>query len=262
MKIEKKCVQNEESITKKEFNIGVEILRIYLSFTVVNTHCYIIQNNINYIFSIFLINSFHVPTFFLISFYFFYSTLTSHNLKKYKKRFQRLLIPYLVWPIIIWIINNLLTHYFKIYLKKSFQDLIYQILTGHCFIEPFWFQWNLIFQTFLLIILELYFKKNIIYILINFELFAYFFQYSQYNHKLFSLFNYNKKYTFGRFVEMVPFSISGFIVAYFQIFEFIKKNRKKTLYICLFIFLLTFKYKFFIDIRGFGYSGFELYQVI
>ena len=162
MKTEKIYIQTGDHL-KRDINIGIEILRIYLSFTVVNTHCYIIPNNLNYIFSIFLINSLHVPTFFIISFYFLYPTLFSKNVNKFKRRFQRLLIPYLVWPAIIWIINNLFTHFLKIELKKSFQDLIQQILTGHCFIESFWFQWNLIFVTFLFIIIELLFHENIIF---------------------------------------------------------------------------------------------------
>ena len=61
----------QKKINKREKNIGVEILRIYLSMLVVNSHCYIYSKNIKYIIVKFLRNRLHVPTFFIISFFFF-----------------------------------------------------------------------------------------------------------------------------------------------------------------------------------------------
>ena len=100
-------------INKREKNIGVEILRIYLSILVVNTHCYRYSKNIKYIILKIIRNRLHVPTFFIISFFFFQITLLSRNIDKFKQRFRRLLLPYLIWPVVIWLINNLIMALFK-----------------------------------------------------------------------------------------------------------------------------------------------------
>lgn len=248
----------QQKINKREKNIGVEILRIYLSILVVNSHCYRYSKNIKYIIVKFLRNRLHVPTFFIISFFFFQNTLLSRNIDKFKQRFQRLLIPYLVWPVIIWLINNLIMAFYNIKLKNSFKDLKMQLLTGHCFNGVFWFQWNLIFEIFFFIIIELISHKYLIYIIINLELLAYFFQYSQYNYNIFSKFNYERKYPFGRFSEIIPHSVSGFILSYFRMISYFQKNKIKVITMCLFIFTLLFKYKFFIEPKGFNYQGLRL----
>ena len=133
-----------------------------------------------------------------------------------------------------------------------------QLLTGHCFNGVFWFQWNLIFEIFFFIVIELVFHKYLIYIIINLGLLAYLFQYSQYNYNIFSKLNYEIKYPLGRFSEIIPYSISGFILSYFKLISYFQKNRIKTASICLFIFILIFKYKFLIDPKGFNYQGLKL----
>ena len=148
----------ENKYSKTEINIGVEILRFYLSILVVNTHCY--KNSFKNIASKLLINRLHVPTFFLI-------------------------IPYIIWPIITFILYNLIKLKFKFSLDISLKDLKSQLLTGHSFNTVFWFQWNLIFETFIFIIVELIYHKYIIFILINLGLASYFFQYSRLNFYIF-----------------------------------------------------------------------------
>ena len=95
---------------KKNINIGFASLRIYLSFLVVITHCYNPNASTRKKIIIkLIINSIHVPNFYLIYFYFCYNIFKSKNVRKIKIRFQRLFIPYLVWPIIILSLNNLLS---------------------------------------------------------------------------------------------------------------------------------------------------------
>ena len=133
-----------------------------------------------------------------------------------------------------------------------------QILAGHCFNGVFWFQWDLIFEIFVFIIIELIFHKYLVYIIINLGLLAYLFQYSQYNYNIFSKLNYERKYTFGRFSEIIPYSISGFILSYFKLISCFQRNKIKTVNICLFIFILIFKYQFFFEPKGFMYQGLRL----
>ena len=82
---------------KKKLNIGLAILRIYLSFIVVASHFYSPNDKIrNYNIIKIIRNNNHVPTYYIMSFYFFYNLFKLKNIRKIKIRFQRLLIPYFV----------------------------------------------------------------------------------------------------------------------------------------------------------------------
>ena len=211
---------------KNKINIGLASLRIYLSFLVVTTHCFRPKATIRKKIIIKLIyNNIHVPTFYVLSFYFCYKLFKLNNIKKIKIRFQRLLIPYFVWPIIIWSLQNLLS-FLSIKINKiSFKKLILQFLTGHVFMTVLWFQYDLIFITLLIFIIHLYNEKWSLYILINLKLFGIFFTYSNYNYIIFSKYYSYIKYPFGRFFEVIPYSITGYIFGYLNLIQIITKNR-------------------------------------
>ena len=98
--------KNNQSWNKKQnINYGIELLRMILCFWIVIIHCCIINS---YFFKKIILAGFHVPTFIIISFYFYYRNLSTRNIIKIKLRFERLLIPYIIWPIILLIMNNLL----------------------------------------------------------------------------------------------------------------------------------------------------------
>ena len=81
---------------EKKINTSLAFLKIYLSFLVVNSHSYTPKNEIKKKIIVKLIyNAVHVPTFFIISFYFCYNLFKSKNIKRIKKRFQRLFIFFL-----------------------------------------------------------------------------------------------------------------------------------------------------------------------
>ena len=117
----------------------------------------------------------HVPTFDILSFYFSFNSFKSKNIKKIRLRFERLLIPYFAWPIIIWPLNNLFSFFFSKIDIIPFKKLILQFLTGHCFMESLWFQYNLIFITLLIDIIHLLFNEEFVFfILINIKILAFF----------------------------------------------------------------------------------------
>jgi surface polysaccharide O-acyltransferase-like enzyme len=248
-------------IKKPKFNIIFALLKIYLSFIVVNTHCF--DPSINKYKNLFilnlLINNLPVPIFYIISFYFCFNLFKSRNLDKIKLRFERLLIPYFLWPIIIWILNNIFSLFLKFDLINSFNDLFEQILMGHCFMTVLWFQHDLIFCTILLLIIELIFFNYTEYILINLEFSAFYFQYSNYNFELFSNYNFNKKYTYGRIAEIIPYCITGYIFASSNIINFFKQNKAKSTNFIILILILFKKFDLFIDVNGFYYQGLKLY---
>ena len=243
---------------KRNYNIYFGLLRIYLSFLVVTTHCLKFpKSKYKYRLLIKLIrNSFHVPTFFIMSFYLCNKIFSQKNFVKAKQRFERILIPYFIWPIIIWIIKN----FTNLILKKkiSFYDLKIQLLTGHCFLTVLWFQYDLIIITLLILIIKLLFDKNSIFILINLGISSYYFQYSNINYNIFSKYSFYLRYPLGRFVESLPFCITGYILASIKIDTYIKNIRIKAIFCITFAFLFFIRSNIFIDIRGFNYQGIKL----
>ena len=112
-----------------KINLGIEVLRSLLCFWIVIIHCSNLKKeHIKY-----LGKKFHVPTFILISFYFYYNTMSLRIETRIIARFQRLLIPYILWPIIILVSNNFLISYFSVGqfdYRLTLHDFYIQILTG------------------------------------------------------------------------------------------------------------------------------------
>lgn len=243
----------------KYYDINLAVLRIYLSFLVVNSHCLNSKNIENQYLLKFLVNKLHVPIFFIISFYLCHKIFISKNIEKIKQRFERILLPYFLWPIIIWILNNIISFFFKIKLINSFYELKMQLLAGHCFMTVLWFQYNLIFTTILMLIITFLFKHYTIFILINLWNVAYFLQFSEINFQTFYKCTYYIRYTFGRFFEILPYCITGFIFSSLKINDKLKKYRFTSLYIILSFLIFVRKCNIFIRIQGFMYEGFNLY---
>lgn len=130
---------------KKKLYLGIQILRMFFSFHILVFHCI---NHLNYkskIIKVILSNvNIDLATFFIISFYFSYNSLISRNILKIKQRINRLLIPYIIWPIIFYGIQNFIN---KISANKliEFKLLYYQYILGHGIHIVFWFQFHLIF---------------------------------------------------------------------------------------------------------------------
>jgi len=144
----------------KKINYSLELLRLILDFWVVIHHCY------KYAYKLFK-GKFHVPIFMLMSFYFFYNTLKTKNSINIKKRFQRILFPYIVWPILLFIFNNIsfklfgFSQYNTILLLK---DLLLQLIFGAQYYIVFYYQFILIFLTAIFTIISILFHKNCVFI--------------------------------------------------------------------------------------------------
>lgn len=103
-----------KNFDNKKRNIFLALLRMYCSFLVVNAHYYKPSQNI---IKNILYNSIHVPIFFIMSFYFCLNLFKSKNLQKIKLRYERIIIPYFIWPIIMWFFNNFLFFILKFNIK-------------------------------------------------------------------------------------------------------------------------------------------------
>ena len=131
---------------KKKY-LGIQILRTIFCFHIAIFHC--INHNLyqNKIIRL-IINdvSNDLIIFFMISFYFSTNYFISRNINRIKQRFQRLLIPYVIWPFIFFIMNNSINIINnKKFIVIDFKFLYYQYLIGNGIYFIFWFQFNLIF---------------------------------------------------------------------------------------------------------------------
>ena len=154
--------KNNNQIKKHaKINLGIELLRFILCLWVVVIHCSKKTKNNFKLFS----KGFHVPTFFMLSFYFYYPTLSDKNISKIKARFKRLIYPYLFWPIITLILNNILIKFTSLSNFRNailIKDYFVQIIFGTKYCKIFWFQFNLIFLSICLTIFSFIFSRNIL----------------------------------------------------------------------------------------------------
>ena len=246
---------NEALSIRKEFNIGIAVLRVFLSFMVVMDHIYNKQKIKNYLRFLY----YHIPSFFLISFYFTYRTLSSFNIPKVKLRIERLLIPYFSWCTISWIIRNIFCYILKKNCRYSLTDYIINLLNGHIFNVVLWFQNILILVTFIFLIIIYAFKRYYLFILILLGIIAYLFQYSGANYYFFNkYFSVHYRLTFGRFAEAFPNAVTGFIFASTDILNNLKKKKILTIFYSLLILIIITKYNIFNEIKTFKYGGIRL----
>ena len=147
---------------EKKVNIGIQILRMISCIWVVSNHCYYSKNNKMLHFYL-TSKNFHVPIFMFLSFYFYYKHLNDKNIKKIKMRFNRLLIPYLIWPLIFLISNNIWHKIFGIGNFKriiSLWDYFTQIIHSGTYYAPFWFLTVVLLFSLFLRFLRFYFQAT------------------------------------------------------------------------------------------------------
>lgn len=249
--------ENEELKTKKnkrELNIGVAILRVLLSFMVVMDHLYKRENLKKYLYFLY----YHIPSFFLISFYFTYKTLTSFNDSKIKLRIERLLIPYFFWCTISWVINNIYFYILNKSCRHSLKDYFINLTNGHIFDIVLWFQNILIITTLLFLLIIYIFKDNYLFILALLGILAYFLQYTETNYNIFNKLSIHYRLTFGRFAEAFPNALTGFILASLDILNKLKKYNKLTIFYSIIVLFMITKYNIFSDLKTFKYGGIRL----
>lgn len=177
-----------------------------------------------------------LSAFFIISFYFSYKSFTLKITNKIKERFKRLLIPYVIWPIIIYLQKTLFNYMHGEKNDVSLKLLIYQILIGNGIYLIFWFNFNLIFISLFFIII-IFLTKKYLTILILLGLMILFISTSNIYVQFWKGYN-----------EIVAFPIrpitttymQGFIGIFLSTYKIIedKKLAKKYLLFCIFTILI------------------------
>ena len=237
----------------KNINLGLEILRVLLSFWVLVHHCGSIKNIT--IKRTLFIRAFHVPTFIIISFYFSYKIIQSKNIIKLKERLERLYFPYIIWPIIIWIINNILFYFFRLNRRLDIRYLIMQFIIGRPYQYVLWYQFNLIFITIFFTIISFTFHRNFLFILEIIGLISYILQYSSYNYLYFHKYSYYIYCSVGLIIELFPIAVTGLFLSSIQLIQLFHENRLEAITISFLSLFIVKKYDIFSNILGNFYPG-------
>lgn len=252
--------KSEEIKINKKFNYGLAILKFIMAFLVVKHHYFKSKSTKNKIL-LFLTKErfFHVPSFFIMSFYFTCTNFTSLNNKIILNRFEKLLIPYIGWPFIIIIINHMFNKVYKKKLPDTFIDLKLQLLWGCRYIPQLWFQNALIVMTLLFFLIIFILRKNFLFILQILLILSYIGQYSRYFYKKIFLKypEYNNK-TISYFFVSIPYAVAGFTLGFYKIIDFLQKNKMKTLILCIIIYNTIIEYQIFTNIQFIAYQGINL----
>ena len=248
--------KKEKLKREKFFNYGLALLKSYMAFLVLVSHCFNMKTTKNELLIKFTTNrQLHVPSFFIMSFYFTYKTLLSLSLKKFLNRLMRLLIPYIIWPMIAIKIN----HYYNLNYRKRFRDtyddLILQIKWARRCLPQFWFQWNLIFLTIFFYTIIFIFRKHSLFIFYILLLYAYYAQYTGYH-----INSYFKKYpdVISYLFETFPLAVTGFTLGYYKIIDFFQNYKIKTFILSAIIYKIIADYNIFRRIRGLNFQGINL----
>ena len=143
-------------------------------------------------------------------------------------------------------------------IPTTLKDLKDQLLWGHNFVVQFWFQWNLILITLLYIFIIFLFKNNFLLILQLLAIFSYALQYSEYNKQFYNFLALENRESLGRLAEMIPYSVTGFSLASYEILIKLQKYKFKTIFFSLIVFCFIEKYEIFSVLNGVAYSGIKL----
>ncbi len=233
----------QNNIIDKNKCLGIELLRMILCFWVVSYH-YLRASKINYLLLyITKHNFFHVPCFAFISFFFSYNIFFDRNILKFKKRLERLLIPYIIWPVIFLIINNILNRSNSIH----FYELLLQLLLGRQFLIPHWYLFSIIFLSILLFILSILLKNYFLYVIQILFFVSYMIQYSNYYEFLY-IYKSNLRLPLINTITLLPLSMSAIIFAYSEIIEALKIYKTNSIFFSFICIYALLKYNIFVKI--------------
>lgn len=242
-----------DNVSHKERNLGIDLLKAWMSFEVVLCHYGFGSDELVYKYFFSYFKSMAVPVFMIISFYLFarFILCKEINIEKLGKRLQRIYTPLVSWAIIYWVVYNLFS-----VKKLALSDFGWQILAGHSYNCPMWFNVVLALLTILFFFLCKYSRFHIVVIILV-SLIAIIFSTSGLNNISMSL-RPELCYSIGRIAEMIPYAGFGLILYK------CRSDKKKSLLV-IFVLLITFTGKFCrglycSDIISYHYSSLKLFM--
>lgn len=221
--------ENEENLKKeKDINVGVEILRMIYAFLVVEVHFG--RGNKDWYDFAWKYIDFYVTSFFLMAFYFSYNTFSSRNISKIKERFLRLLYPYLLWPIIIYIRKNYYSLFHGHLNVKYLMKIFYiQYLLGNNIHGILWFLFQLIIVSLFICIIVFMFKDYHIYALYVVFILGSIYNYSKIHGEIMNQYGRSPiQHSLEIMNETIIFASTGHILGYYDIINVLRRLSKFT----------------------------------
>ena len=137
----------------------------------------------------------------------------------------------------------------------KFKHLLLQLILGSYYYNIFYFQFNLIFLTFLFTIISFFLKKSFILISQNLLIFAYISQYSYWNLLFFRKYKEVILVSLGHISELLPFAVMGLNLRHLDIITKLKKVKRLAFFYCIIIIFLILRFNIFATIKGIWNQG-------
>ena len=221
---------------EKKVNLGLNLLRVWLSFEVVADHFWHAKGLTGTMAFLYAMRSVAVPCFLLMSFFLTANRYAGSDTKWLRTRFGRLCVPYFIWPVVYFVLILVLSavspHFvnttvstteLKAYgfdLAVNGWDLVRQWVFGidRRLVHQFWFHGNLIFWTAgMFLLLFLVKGRNArIYALSVCMMVSFVMQYSPLNKMLFGGFDFEMKYSLGRLFATLPYAALALMIGFNQ----------------------------------------------
>lgn len=265
VKCEKTEICSQQKLKDRQYNYGLALLKIWMCFEVVC--CHFGNGNENFVLmnilwkGVVTFRTCAVPCFVIMTFYFASETFSVNSKSAILKRMKRLFLPNLLWAIIyifaIWISQDF-------YVISEFgwsKAFILQVLLGHVYNQTMWFQVDLIWLTcFYYVLYKMFGKKEKLLksVLMIIGAISIVLQYSGTNYRIFGWLPDYSKYTLGRIIEIIPYSVVGLMWKK----DSVQQNSLWDLVLWTFLIVISY-YVDKIDIleNTFGYAGLGLFLI-
>lgn len=157
-----------------------------------------------------------------------------------------MLIPFILWPIIIFALDNITNHRFII----SWYKLKIQIIFGTQFMVPLWYLFSIILLSIIFFILSNIFKNQFLFLLHLLAILSYIVQYSNLYHLL-DEYKQKVKAPILDTLNILPLSVLGLSISSTKIIEILECNKTISIFFSYVLIYFLFKYNIFVDLGGY-----------
>ena len=245
---------------EKEYNYGLAFLRIIMSFEVVVFHFGRTAYEDFFggpLFVFSRLSGLAVPVFMIMAAFLTYDIFSSKDNCRFVTRTERIIIPYLLWPIIAYVVLNGFSLVTKSMNSYSLKELGLNIICGCT--DPLyvvWFQIDLLLCTVVVFLLfKIVNESAQTLVLVLIIIMSLWIQYSGTNILVFSKCFPTNSTTYARFVEMLPCFSVGILLSKYKVKEKLVPYWKQTVFVCAFIVAFLWKSNMFAELSGYNYQG-------
>ena len=223
----------EQNRTEQNYNYGLSLLKIWMSFEVVFTHLWNRKENGLIFLKLFSKTTvMAVPVFMFAAFLLSGNMIMNRSRDKITSRLRKLYMMNAAWAMVYFLcfIAELVIFGKGHFAGKNFFDIVSslasQLVLAHTLNSPLWFQIDLIVITALFAFIYCKFsERTAFYCVMLLGILAVIFQYSGLNVFIFWRGNGIAKYTPGRICEMIPFAALGILFVKYDVMNRLKVHR-------------------------------------